>query len=144
MVCLELNAETQSGNKVEVWLDDEVVFAEANTCIELYFVFITLANVVDKTSLDLTVFLFWDLKTLSDFFWKSETNVANRLALKDLLCLEELISHELFKIIIENEVLELGELHGHDLLLYLAQDVVCFTRIQVALHVHFLTELSRD
>ena len=102
------------------------------------------AELVNQTAIYLREALFFEPKTLGNFLREVETNVANGLALKNLLGLVELFTHELIEVVGEHEVLELGELHRHDLLLDLVQDVVRFTRVQVALHIHSLLQLRRD
>lgn len=49
---------------------------------------------------------------MSDLLWEVQTEVTNGLSLKHLLWLVELLSHKSIEVIVEDEVLELGELLG--------------------------------
>ena len=62
--------------------------------------------------------------------------------MEDFLRLVELFPHELFKVIVENEVLKLGKLLRHNLLLDFIHDVVSLIVLEVALHEHFLFKLA--
>ena len=53
----------------------------------------------------------------------------------------EFIAHQLIKVVSEHKVLKLGQLHAHDLLLDLVENIVRFTSLQIAFHVHPLLKL---
>lgn len=55
--------------------------------------------------------------------------------------LVEFFPHKLVEIVVQDKVLEFGQLHGHVLLLDLVQDVVCFTCLQISVHVDSLSQL---
>ena len=80
---------------------------------------------------------------MGDFLGEVQAEVTNGLTLKHLLWLVELLSHKSIEVIVEDEVLELSELLGHELLLDLVHDVVGFVVFEVALHEHLLSQLAR-
>jgi hypothetical protein len=82
-------------------------------------------------------------ESVRDFLWESKAKIEDRFTLQNLLGLVELCSHELVEVVVKNEVLELGELLGHELLLDLVHDVVGLVVLEVTLHEHVLPQLAR-
>lgn len=99
------------------------------------------ADLRNKRAVDSAVNLLLLFEAVSDLLRESKAKIEDRLTLQHFLGLVEFCSHELLKVIIENEVFKLGELLRHDLLLDLVHDVVGLVVLKVALHVHFLSEL---
>ena len=74
---------------------------------------------MNKGTIDSLVDLLLLSKAMGDFLREVQTEVTNGLTLEDLLRLVELLPHQGIKVIIEYEILKLGQLLGEQLLLNL-------------------------
>ena len=98
---------------------------------------------MDQRSIDSPVDLLLLLQAMGNLLGEVQAEVANGLTLEHLLWLVELLSHESIEVIVEDEVLELGQLLGEKLLLDLVEHIVSLVVLKVTLHVDLLLELSR-
>ena len=69
------------------------------------------AELVNETAVNLRKLFLVKSQALGDFFREIEANVANCLALEDLLGLVEFFAHEFVKVVCEDKILKLCQLH---------------------------------
>ena len=92
-------------------MDEQVLFTEVKLKKILQQISVLLAKLFCKGSSNIADvgWVFHD--SVLDFLWEIKTEIIDGLSFKYFLSLVELFSHELVEVIIEDEVLKLGELH---------------------------------
>lgn len=144
MIRVEGHCQSESGHEIVVDLHDAVVLSQADGLVELDEIVVLLSELLHERTVDLLVDFLLLSESIVDLSWEVEAKLMDSLALKHLLSLEELLSHESIEVIVEHEVLKLGQLHRENLLLDLVEDVVGLTVLKVAVHIDSLSELATD
>lgn len=140
LVLVEFHSDSQCGAEVEIDLNNEILLTKVGLDIEMIiFVLESLAHFFDEGAVNLLVDALFLSETVGDLFWECEAKVTDCFTLKHFLSLVELLSDKLVEIVVQNEVLKFGQLHRHELLLNLVQDEVCFTCLQITIHVDSLS-----
>jgi len=93
LICSELGCESQCSHKVEVRLNDKIVFTKSNFFVELDLLWLTLAQFIDETTIYLLELFFFEAKTCRNFFREIETKVTYHFTLEHFLGLVELLTH---------------------------------------------------